>query len=56
MKLVALMAGVLLAATTANAQDGVLIKCGASAGHGYFFHDDVVNPEGPGWLEPTFSK
>lgn len=56
MKLTALMAGVLLAATTANAQDGVLIKCGASAGHGYFFHDEVMNPKGPEWSEDGMSN
>ncbi len=29
--------------------DGVLARCGASFGTGYFFHDDVTNPGGPEW-------
>ncbi|MBJ7578264.1 hypothetical protein JHC09_10250 [Devosia sp. MC532] len=33
------------------AQDGVLISCGHSEGHGYFFRDNFLNPEGPGWEE-----
>jgi hypothetical protein len=38
-------------AQTANAQqgDGVLMRCGASTGHGYFFYDELTNPRGPYW-------
>ena len=33
------------------AQDGVLARCGPSSGQGYFFFDELMNPEGPEWSE-----
>lgn len=35
----------------AQMRDGAVIRCGASAGHAYFFKDDVMNPDGPQWEE-----
>lgn len=33
----------------AQAIDGVIIRCGASSGHGYFLSNDFFNPDGPNW-------
>lgn len=40
----------------AQGQDGVVIRCGASAGHAYFFKDDLMNPGGPQWEEDGISN
>ena len=42
----------------ANAQvsDGVLIRCGASAGHAFFFEDPVFNPSASDWIEDGMTK
>lgn len=45
-----------LFSTSAFAQDGVLIRCGASEGRGYFFHEPVGNPEGPEWSDDALSN
>ena len=33
----------------AQGPEGVLIRCGPSSGHSYFFKDDIWNPDGPNW-------
>jgi hypothetical protein len=57
---VALLGWLITAATVApslaKAQDGVLITCGASIGTGYFFKDDLTNPNGPSWEEDGISS
>jgi hypothetical protein len=32
---------------SAQEQDRVMIRCGASSGHGFFFKDKSTNPDGP---------
>lgn len=34
---------------SAQSGEGVLLRCGASTGQGYFFYDEVMNPTGPSW-------
>ena len=36
--------------------EGVLARCGASKGQGYFFHDSLMNPEGPNWDQDGISN
>jgi hypothetical protein len=36
--------------------DGVLMRCGASSGHGYFFYDELTNPSGPNWADDGISQ
>lgn len=38
------------------AQDGVIARCGASEGQGYFFHDPVMYPNGPEWADDGISN
>ncbi|PWL35002.1 MAG: hypothetical protein DCO97_11565 [Marivita sp. XM-24bin2] len=38
------------------AQDGVIARCGASEGQGYFFHDPIMNPSGPEWADDGISN
>ena len=45
-----------LFSTPAFSQDGGLIRCGASDGRGYFFHEPVGNPEGPEWSDDAMSN
>lgn len=35
---------------------GVLARCGASKGDGYYFKDKLFNPNGPTWNEDGISK
>lgn len=42
--------------SVANAQDGALIRCGASAGQSYFFKDDVFTRERSNWEEDGISS
>jgi hypothetical protein len=37
--------------SAALAAEGVLARCGASTGKGYFFFDELFNPDGPGWTD-----
>jgi len=39
----------------AQSGDGVIARCGASAGRAYFFQDPVVNPTGPSWEDDGIS-
>lgn len=60
MKIVRLFASfALVLALTAPSQaqsgDGVLIRCGASKGYGYFLKNELTNPNGPSWQEDGFS-
>lgn len=43
-------------AVFAQATEGVLIRCGASSGHAFFFQDEFFNPEGSGWQEDGMSS
>ncbi|CUJ83011.1 hypothetical protein RUE5091_00059 [Ruegeria denitrificans] len=45
-----------LVAQIGYAQEGVLARCGASKGTGYFFKDELVNPDGPEWADDGISK
>lgn len=58
MKLTKLILAMMCLPHFALAQDGVgvLIRCGASTGHGFFFRDEVNNPSGPNWAEDGMSK
>jgi hypothetical protein len=42
--------------TLAQSGEGVLARCGASAGQGYFFYDEVMNPQGPSWKRDGISN
>ena len=42
--------------SVANAQDGALIRCGASAGQSYFFKDDVFTRDRSNWEEDGISS
>ena len=44
--------------TPAAAQDvdGVLARCGASHGRGYFFYDEKFSPQGPDWEDDGISN
>ncbi len=55
---VAVLAVTLVAAAPAYSQlgEGVLFRCGASKGNGYFFYDEAYNPEGPSWEDDGISN
>ncbi|MCF4166326.1 hypothetical protein L2U69_11780 [Zavarzinia compransoris] len=38
------------------AADGVLARCGASKGRGYFLKDNLSNPDGPMWADDGISS
>lgn len=40
----------------AEAREGVVIRCGASSGTGYFFRDPLTNPDGPNWQDDGISN
>jgi hypothetical protein len=42
-------------AAFAQEVDGVLIRCGTSAGQAFFFQDEVYSPSGSEWVEDEFS-
>ena len=46
----------LLAGNFAFAQEGVIARCGASSGQGYFFFDSIMNPDGPDWSQDGISS
>ena len=41
---------------TASSQEGAIIRCGASKGTSYFFHDQITNKDGPKWSDDGMSK
>ncbi|MCR9148846.1 MAG: hypothetical protein NXH83_01600 [Rhodobacteraceae bacterium] len=45
-----------MAPLAAQSSEGVIARCGASEGQGYFFHDPVMNPEGPDWSKDGISS
>jgi hypothetical protein len=45
----------LASALTAQEQEGVLARCGASDGHGFFFKDEEFNPGGSSWKKDAFT-
>ena len=49
------VAGLMCVAGAAGASDGVLIRCGASSGHAYFFRDELMHPDGPSWEKDGMS-
>jgi hypothetical protein len=48
----------IICACNAAAQDsqGALMRCGASVGSSYFFHDPLYDPKGPNWQDDGISK
>lgn len=52
----AVLALTVSAPATAQDVDGVLARCGASKGHGYFFKDENFNPTGPEWEDDGISN
>lgn len=40
----------------AAAQEGAIARCGASSGQGYFFWDELTNPDGPNWDDDAISN
>lgn len=42
--------------TLAQGPEGVLARCGASKGTGYYFFEKVMNPDGPRWEDDGISN
>lgn len=42
------------ACLAAQPLNGAIIRCGASDGHAFFF-EDILNPDGPGWMRDGIS-
>ncbi len=56
MKFFAIVIAAVISAThSAIAAEGVLARCGASKGYGYFLYDEIMNPKGPSWNEDGIS-
>lgn len=43
-------------AVSAQTTDGVILRCGASSGQGYFFKDETTNPDGPYWSNDAITN
>ena len=52
----AVVAATIGTSVSSQSGEGVLARCGASSGVGYFFFDELFNPEGPDWSDDGISN